>query len=64
MTKDGVLFGILSKVEANGIEAPEAGTPFSFKVDRKDGEIVVSDLKGASEAAKGVIEGTYKLEKK
>lgn len=62
VTKDGVLFGVMTKVDAKGIDnPPEVGFPFSFKVERKDDELTVSELRGTdSDVAKRLMEGKYK----
>jgi hypothetical protein len=63
VTKGGVLFGTITKVTKEGIDAPtEKGDLFSVAISVKGKELTVSDLKGthANEEASKLIEGVYK----
>ena len=66
VSKDGVLFGRVSKVESQGVDnPPPVGHLFSFRYALKDGGLTVSDLKGTdSDEARRLIEGDYKATKK
>jgi hypothetical protein len=63
VTKDGVLFGCMTKVTKKGIDTPtEKGDLFSIAFSFNEKEVTVSDLKGthANDEARKVIEGVYK----
>jgi hypothetical protein len=62
VSKDGVVFGRISKVEKKGADVgPNAGDLFSFKCEVKDGTLKISDLHPAE--AREIIEGDYKGKK-
>jgi hypothetical protein len=61
VTKDGVLFGRISKIEKNGLDnAPPAGTLFSFRFALKDGTLTISELQPGEGDARQAVEGEYK----
>ena len=65
VSKDGVLFGRVTKVDRKGTEAgPAAGDLFSFKYAVKKKTLAISDLRGTGGAGegRGIVEGEYKLE--
>ena len=66
VTKDGVLFGRMHKIERKGIdEGPTEGDLFSFKFKVKGDEMTVDDLQGkANDEARRIVQGTYKKAKK
>jgi hypothetical protein len=61
VTKDGVLYGRVNKVEKKGIDnSPEVGALFSFRFALKDGTLTISELQAAeAEGARQLIEGEY-----
>jgi hypothetical protein len=61
VTRDGVLFGRISKVEKKGGEqGPEPGMLFSFRFSRKGDTLTISDLQVPNDGnARQVIEGDY-----
>jgi hypothetical protein len=60
LSKDGVVFGRVTKVEKEGVEGPAEGYLFSFHVERKGNTLTVSDLKGQdADQARQVVEGDY-----
>jgi hypothetical protein len=66
VTKDGVLFGVMTKAEKKGpTGGPDKGDLFSFQFTLGMGELKISDLKGTAvdDEAKRLVEGTYKQEK-
>ena len=65
VTKDGVLFGRVNKVEKSGGAGPEEGELFSFRFKVEKDKFTLSDLTGTKvdEGAKKVIEGDYEKEK-
>jgi hypothetical protein len=65
VTKDGVLFGRVNKVEKSGGVGPEEGELFSFHFKVEKDKLTLSDLTGTKvdEGAKKVIEGDYEKEK-
>jgi hypothetical protein len=68
VTEDGVLFGVITKVDKKGTdEGPEKGDLFSFAY-KVDGEtLTVSDLNGSkppSDPARQLIQGEYKAKNK
>ncbi|HBI42249.1 MAG TPA: hypothetical protein DDY78_05240 [Planctomycetales bacterium] len=68
VTEDGVLFGVITKIDKKGTdEGPEKGDLFSFGY-KVDGEtITVSDLNGSkppSDQARQLIQGEYKAKNK
>jgi hypothetical protein len=62
VTKDGVLFGRIRKVEKKGFEeGPKEGVLFSFRFALKDGTMTISDLNAPGNGdAKRIVEGDYK----
>jgi hypothetical protein len=62
VSKDGVVFGRVSKVEKKGICAgPKVGELFTFRYQVKDGSLAISNLgPGEDNEAKQLIEGDYK----
>jgi hypothetical protein len=63
MTKDGTLFGIVTKVKKEGTaDGPSEGDLFSFHVKFEKDTLTISDLKGTAggEGAKNAVEGEYK----
>jgi hypothetical protein len=66
VTKDGVLFGRISKVAKPGGEGPEEGELFSFRFKVEKDKLILSDLTGTKidDGAKKLVEGDYEKEKK
>lgn len=65
-TKDGYLFGRLSKVEKPGGEGPGEGDLFSFLVKIDKDKITLSELKtsgNTSDEARQLVEGEYEKAK-
>jgi len=65
VTKDGVLYGTMTKVTKKGIETPaDKGDLFSIAFTANDKELTASDLKGTqvNDDARELIEGVYKKE--
>jgi hypothetical protein len=63
VTKDGVLFGRVHKVEKVGTtEGPEAGDLFSFRFAVDKDTLTLSELKATRESAEArqLVEGEYK----
>lgn len=61
VTRDGVLFGVVDKVEKQGEGGPSKGDLFSFKFSVDKDTLTVSELKGTDNAdAKQAVEGEYK----
>ena len=62
VTKDGVLFGRMNKIERMGIDdGPAEGDLFSFKFKITGSEMQLDDLQGkANDDAKRIVQGTYK----
>src|SRR5262245_35571681 len=60
--KDGVLSGLITKVDNNGDQGgPQQGDKFSFKIEMGKETLIVSDLKGVEgEQVKQLVEGEYK----
>jgi hypothetical protein len=60
--KDGVLSGVVKKVEKVGVDAgPNEGDKFSFAFKVEKDQLTISDLKGPeSEEAKNLVQGEYK----
>jgi hypothetical protein len=66
MTKDGVLFGRVAKVEKKGTnDGPSEGDLFSFKVKVDKDTLSLSELKTHNDSAeaKQLIEGDYQKQK-
>ena len=66
ITKDGLLFGVMTKAEKKDIDGgPGKEDLISFRYTLGEGELKISDLKGTSigDEAKRLVEGTYKKEK-
>ena len=60
VTKDGILFGRISKIEAGGDNGPKPGILFSFRYAVKDGTLTISDYQGpGGDEARQIIEGDY-----
>src|SRR5262245_244899 len=66
VSKDGVLFLRMSKVEKKGIDdGPSEGELFSFKYKVSGEELVIDDLRGRTDDnGKRLVQGTYKKTKK
>lgn len=66
VSKDGVLFARMHKIEKMGIdEGPAEGDLFSFKFTVKGDELTVDDLQGkANDEARRLVHGVYKKAKK
>jgi hypothetical protein len=63
VSKDGVLFGRIAKVEKKGTnEGPTEGELFSFQFTVAGDKLTISDLKTSSGGgdAKQLVEGDYK----
>src|SRR5437773_1479413 len=61
LDKDGVLSGVLTKVEGGGDDGPKAGDKFTFKVEIGKETLIISDFKGiGDENVKKLVEGEYK----
>jgi hypothetical protein len=62
LTKDGTLFGIITKATKTGTDGPNEGDLFSFRVKLEKDTLTISDLKGTAggEGAKNAVEGEYK----
>jgi hypothetical protein len=62
VTADGVLFGVLTKVETKGGQGPEKGDLFSFQFKADKDVLTLSDYKGTHDSprAKQILEGDYK----
>jgi uncharacterized lipoprotein YbaY len=63
LTKDGTLFGIVTKATKTGTDqGPSEGDLFSFRVKVEKDTLTISDLKGTAggEGAKNAVEGEYK----
>jgi hypothetical protein len=60
-TADGLIFGVINKVEKKGNDGPEKGDLFSFQYKLEKDTMTLSDLnsKGGSDAAQ-VLQGEYK----
>jgi hypothetical protein len=66
MSKDGVLFGRISKVEKKGTnDGPSEGELFSFKVSVENETLMLSELKTHNDSAdaKQLLEGEYQKQK-
>jgi len=61
VTKDGVLFASMTKVETDVADGPEKGDLFAFTFAITDKEMTVSDFKGTkvNDGARKVLEGVY-----
>ncbi|HVS36243.1 MAG TPA: hypothetical protein VMS17_11800 [Gemmataceae bacterium] len=67
VTADGLVFGVITKVEKKGIdEGPDKGTLFSFQ-GKVDGDTLsLNDLNsstGVSDTARQLLQGDYKKKK-
>jgi hypothetical protein len=62
VTRDGTLFGIITKVKAEGTDRPPTeGKLFSFHVAVANNVLTVKDLKGTDNGeARQLVEGEYK----
>ena len=65
VTDEGVVFGVITKVEKKGGDGPEKGDLFSFQYKIDKDVLTLSDLssKGGADAAQ-VLQGEYKAKKK
>lgn len=65
VSKDGVLFGRINKVEQEGNNGGSEGDLFSFRFKVNDANMTVSDLKTSREndQSKDLVEGDYKKQK-
>jgi hypothetical protein len=61
VTKEGVVFAIMTKVEKDITEGPEKGDLFAFTFTITDKEMTVSDFKGTkvNDGARKILEGVY-----
>jgi hypothetical protein len=66
MSKDGVIFGRINKVDKQGTDAgPSEGDLFTFHIAVKDNILTITNLGPDSNAdARPLVEGEYKAEKK
>ncbi len=66
VTKDGRVFGIVTKVMKPGEGGPSEGDLFSFKYTAVDNKMTIEDLKGTrhSGEAEQLVHGEYEKEKK
>lgn len=63
LTKEGTLYGIVTKVERKGIDGgPEKGALFSFRVKMDKDTLTISDLKATEgqDESKQLVQGDYK----
>ena len=67
MTADGLVFGVITKVEKKGTdEGPEKGDLFSFECKIDKDMLTVSDLngsKGVSDDGRQLLQGEYTKKK-
>jgi uncharacterized membrane protein len=66
VARDGeTVYGVVAKSDNKDLgPGPEPGVPFSFKIEKKEGELVIKDLRGQdTDNAKIIIEGEYKATK-
>ena len=67
VTADGLVFGVITKVEKKGTdEAPEKGTLFSFQSKVEKGTLTLSDLtasSGVSDTGRQLLQGDYSKKK-
>jgi hypothetical protein len=66
VSKDGVLFGRVSKVKKEGDNGPSEGDLFSFRFKITGSTMTLSELKGSHETgaeAKELVEGEYHKQK-
>lgn len=61
VTKDGVVFGVMTKVASDVGEGPEKGDLFSLSISATDKELTIGDLKGTrvNDGARKLVEGVY-----
>jgi hypothetical protein len=61
LTNNNLLFGVITEVDSSG-QGPEKGDLFSFNYEVKNGQLVISDLKGTrvNDEARKHVEGEYK----
>jgi hypothetical protein len=61
VTKEGVVFAIMTKVETDVTDGPAKGDLFAFTFTITDKEMTVSDFKGTkvNDGARKVLEGVY-----
>ncbi|MFL5240960.1 MAG: hypothetical protein ACJ8FY_02540 [Gemmataceae bacterium] len=66
VTKDGRVFGIITKVTKPGEGGPSEGDLFSFKFTAVDNKMTIEDLKGTKHSgeAEQLVHGEYEKEKK
>jgi hypothetical protein len=61
VTKDGTVFGIVTKVTKNGTsEGPTEGDLFRFQFSPDKKQATLKDLKPGGEEARQLLEGDYK----
>ncbi len=66
VTADGLVFGVITKVEKRGTEGPEKGDLFSFECKIDKDVLTISELtssKGVSEEGKQLLAGQYTKKK-
>lgn len=65
LTSEGVLFGVLTRVENAGDNGPEKGDLFRFQFSASKEELTISDLAGTriNEGGRKVVEGSYKAKR-
>ena len=67
VTPDGLVFGVITKVEKKGTDdGPEKGVLFSFQCKADKDALTVSDLtasSGVSDAGRQLLQGEYKRKK-
>jgi hypothetical protein len=64
VTKDGTLFGLVTKVDKRGTEfGPEVGTLFRFRIKLDKDRLTVSELEENNSEAKQILMGDYTRKK-
>jgi hypothetical protein len=65
LSKEGVLFGRISKVSNEGGDGPSKGDLFSFRFEIDDNTLTVSDLKTHNDSAEArdLVQGEYRKQK-
>ncbi len=61
VTRNGTVFGILTQVEKDGADSPNAGDLFSFKVEFTKDKLTLSELKPDGDQARALLHGNYLL---
>jgi hypothetical protein len=61
VTEEGMLFGVMTKVDSKEDRGPQKGDLFGFTFSINKGELTVSDLTGTriNDDAKKLVEGAY-----